>query len=67
VEIEVVRQNIEIRESGNLDGVRRPGGLDRLQREPGHVRFVQERWLAEVGDFLEIDFEARSQPVGYAA
>jgi heme-degrading monooxygenase HmoA len=23
---------------------------------PDHVRFVQERWLAEVADFLEIDY-----------
>jgi hypothetical protein len=23
---------------------------------PAHVRFVQERWLAEVADFLEIDY-----------
>ena len=26
---------------------------------PDHVRFVQERWLAEVSDFLEIDYAAR--------
>ena len=26
---------------------------------PDHVRFVQERWLVEVADFLEIDYEAR--------
>ena len=25
---------------------------------PDHVRFVQERWLVEVADFLEIDYEA---------
>jgi hypothetical protein len=25
---------------------------------PDHVRFVQERWLAEVADFLEIDYAA---------
>jgi len=24
---------------------------------PDHVRFVQERWLPEVADFLEIDYE----------
>ncbi len=24
-----------------------------------HARFVQERWLAEVTDFLEIDYEPR--------
>ena len=23
---------------------------------PEHVRFVQERWIPEVADFLEIDF-----------
>ena len=26
---------------------------------PDHVRFVQERWLAEVSDFLELDYAAR--------
>ena len=26
---------------------------------PDHVRFVEERWLAEVADFLEIDYAAR--------
>ena len=26
---------------------------------PEHVAFVQDRWLAEVTDFLEIDYEAR--------
>jgi hypothetical protein len=26
---------------------------------PDHVRFVQERWLVEVADFLEIDYESR--------
>ena len=25
---------------------------------PDHVRFVQDRWIPEVGDFLEIDYEA---------
>jgi hypothetical protein len=24
---------------------------------PDHVRFVEERWLAEVSDFLEVDYE----------
>jgi heme-degrading monooxygenase HmoA len=24
---------------------------------PDHVRFVQERWLPEVADFLEVDYE----------
>ena len=27
---------------------------------PDHVRFVQERWLPEVADFLEIDYEPRA-------
>jgi hypothetical protein len=26
---------------------------------PEHVAFVRDRWLAEVSDFLEIDYEAR--------
>jgi len=26
---------------------------------PEHVRFVEERWVPEVEDFLEIDYEAR--------
>jgi stress responsive alpha/beta barrel protein len=26
---------------------------------PDHVRFVQERWLTEVSDFLELDYAAR--------
>jgi hypothetical protein len=26
---------------------------------PDHVRFVEERWLQEVADFLEIDYAAR--------
>ena len=26
---------------------------------PDHVRFVQERWLSEVTDFLELDYAAR--------
>jgi hypothetical protein len=26
---------------------------------PDHVRFVEERWLVEVSDFLEIDYAAR--------
>ena len=28
---------------------------------PDHVRFVQERWLPEVSDFLELDYEARQR------
>jgi hypothetical protein len=26
---------------------------------PEHVAFVRDRWLAEVSDFLELDYEAR--------
>jgi hypothetical protein len=26
---------------------------------PDHVRFVEQRWLAEVSEFLEIDYSAR--------
>jgi hypothetical protein len=26
---------------------------------PDHVQFVEERWLPEVADFLEIDYRAR--------
>jgi hypothetical protein len=26
---------------------------------PDHVRFVRDRWLSEVSDFLEIDYTAR--------
>ena len=32
---------------------------DGYSNHPDHVRFVQERWLAEVTDFLEIDYAAR--------
>ena len=28
---------------------------------PAHVAFVQERWLAEVSDFLEVDYMARGR------
>ena len=27
---------------------------------PDHVRFVESRWLAEVAEFLEVDYEALS-------
>jgi hypothetical protein len=27
---------------------------------PDHVRFVQERWIPEVSDFLEVDYEPLS-------
>jgi hypothetical protein len=32
---------------------------DGYNEHPDHVRFVQERWLAEVTDFLELDYTAR--------
>ena len=32
---------------------------ERYNTHPDHVRFVQERWLPEVTDFLEIDYAAR--------
>src|SRR3954454_21327052 len=31
----------------------------RYNDHPAHVRFVQELWLSEVADFLEIDYAAR--------
>jgi Stress responsive A/B Barrel Domain len=35
------------------------GAYERYNAHPDHVRFVQERWLSEVADFLEIDYAAR--------
>ena len=32
---------------------------ERYNEHPDHVRFVQERWLSEVSDFLELDYMAR--------
>lgn len=32
---------------------------DGYSSHPDHVRFVRERWLTEVGDFLELDYAAR--------
>jgi hypothetical protein len=34
-----------------------PEGYAAYNEHPDHVRFVQERWLAEVVDFLEVDYE----------
>ena len=34
---------------------------DGYNEHPDHLRFVQERWLAEVSDFLELDYAAREQ------
>ena len=35
-----------------------PEAYAAYNEHPDHVRFVQERWLSEVADFLEIDYEA---------
>ena len=32
---------------------------DRYNAHSDHVRFVQERWLSEVSEFLELDYAAR--------
>jgi heme-degrading monooxygenase HmoA len=32
---------------------------DRYNEHPDHIRFVQQRWLAEVSGFLELDYAAR--------
>ena len=32
---------------------------ERYNEHPDHVRFVQERWLSEVSDFMELDYAAR--------
>ena len=32
---------------------------ERYNEHPDHVRFVQERWLTEVSEFLELDYAAR--------
>ena len=32
---------------------------ERYNEHPDHLRFVQERWLSEVSDFLELDYVAR--------
>ncbi len=34
-----------------------PEAYAAYNEHPDHVRFVQERWLAEVADFLEVDYE----------
>jgi hypothetical protein len=33
---------------------------DLYNAHPDHVRFVQERWLPEVADFLEVDYARRA-------
>ena len=32
---------------------------DRYNEHPDHIRFVQQRWLAEVSEFLELDYAGR--------
>jgi Stress responsive A/B Barrel Domain len=32
---------------------------ERYNEHPDHVRFVEEHWLPEVGEFLELDYAAR--------
>ena len=32
---------------------------ERYNEHADHVRFVQERWLSEVSEFLELDYAAR--------
>ena len=34
-----------------------PDAYAAYNEHPDHVRFVQERWLPEIEDFLEIDYE----------
>jgi hypothetical protein len=34
-----------------------PDAYTAYNEHPDHVRFVQERWLPEVGSFLEVDYE----------
>jgi len=40
---------------------------DAYNAHPDHVRFVQERWLPEVADFLELDYAYRLRPPGPTA
>jgi len=35
-----------------------PDAYAAYNEHPDHVRFVETRWLPEVADFLEIDYEA---------
>ena len=34
-----------------------PGAYTAYNEHPDHVQFVQERWLPEVAQFLEVDYE----------
>jgi hypothetical protein len=35
-----------------------PAAYTAYNEHPDHARFVNERWLAEVSDFLEVDYES---------
>jgi len=35
-----------------------PDAYAAYNEHPDHVRFVNERWLPEVSDFLEVDYES---------
>jgi stress responsive alpha/beta barrel protein len=37
-----------------------PDAYTAYNEHPDHVRFVRERWLTEIEDFLEIDYEPRA-------
>jgi hypothetical protein len=37
-----------------------PDAYTAYNEHPDHVRFVQEHWLPEIEDFLEIDYESRA-------
>ena len=34
-----------------------PEAYEAYNKHPDHVRFVNDRWLPEVSDFLEVDYE----------
>ena len=35
-----------------------PEAYAAYNEHPDHMRFVNERWLLEVADFLEVDYES---------
>ena len=39
-----------------------PEDYSRYNDHPDHVRFVQSRWIPEVADFVEIDYEPFPRP-----
>jgi hypothetical protein len=38
----------------------------RYNEHPGHIRFVEERWMSEVSEFLELDYAALPALRNYA-